>query len=72
MLNLVFVIDDEDGEKLAEPLLQLIVEQHFITIPSASEPICATPHKLLLLNGTQLYKLESLPDSQCVIVFKKI
>ncbi len=57
MLNPVFVIDvedDDDGEKIAEPPLQLFVEQHFITMPSESEPICAISHKLLLANGTQL------------------
>jgi hypothetical protein len=57
VLNPSFVIDvedDDDGEKIAEPPLQSFVEQHFITIPSESEPICATSHKLLLANGTQL------------------
>ncbi len=56
-LNPVFVIDVEDddaGGNKAQPPLQLLVEQHFITMPSESEPNCPTSHKLLLPNGTQL------------------
>ncbi len=52
MLNLVDA--DDDNENKAEALLQLLVEQHCITMPSKDEPICAISHKLLLPNGTQL------------------
>jgi hypothetical protein len=62
---------DDDAENLAEPVLQLLVEQHDTTVPAAVEPVEEAVH--VVPDAAHVYTLAvAVPDNQVETVLKKL